>query len=270
MNKLDTRKEVAAYISGQTTPGRVCVTNAGGELSSSSIALAELALLSGVTSSIQTQRDAISAASVFIVGAASTVVDVNLTKDRVLLSSAIGKIEVAPTTAQQLATLDATSSVQTQLDGKQSSGDYATNTALASGLASKQPVLGTGSILNVGGVSVVTHAPERVLVSGLGGVITSAVTVVELGHLQGVTAGLQSQLNALAIADGMLGSSKQDVGSYATTTELATKQPLIGDDHLDITHVAGLSTSLTSIATSLELTSGLSTKQSVGDYATNS
>ena len=135
VSKLDTRREIGNFITSQTTPGRVCITNAAGELGSSSIALAELALLSGVTSPIQTQLDSLESASVEIVGAASTVVDSNLTRDRVLVSSGTGKIEVGSTTTAQLATLDATSSIQSQLDGKQSSGDFATVSALASGLA---------------------------------------------------------------------------------------------------------------------------------------
>ena len=59
VSKLDTRREIGNFITSQTTAGRVCITNAAGELSSSSIALAELALLSGVTSPIQAQLDSL-------------------------------------------------------------------------------------------------------------------------------------------------------------------------------------------------------------------
>ena len=268
VSRLDSRRETAGYIAWQTSAGRVCVTNAAGELGSSVVSLSELALLSGVSSTVQSQLDLLSASSVSIVGAATTVVSDNLTAGRVVVSTSTGKLGVSPTTAAQLAYVDATSSIQAQLNSKQSAGAYATTSELAAGLAGKQPSLGTGSVLTIGGLTIAAHATDRALVSSASGVATSVVTAAELGYLQGVTSGLQSQLTSLVLADGLLTSGKQDAGSYATTTELATKQPLIDNDHLAIAHVSGLSSDLASRSTVLQLNTGLSTKQGVGDYAT--
>ena len=173
VSRLDARREVAGYVSGKTAASRVCVTNAGGELSSSVVSVAELALLSGVSSSLQAQLDALSASSSTITGAATSVVSDNLMAGRVVVSSATGKLDVSPVTAAQLGYLDATSSVQAQLNAKQTAGAYATTSELASGLAGKQPTLGSGSVVQLGGVTVATHVVDRVLVSGAGGVVSS-------------------------------------------------------------------------------------------------
>ena len=55
--RLDTRREVAAYISGQTSASRVCVTGPAAELSPSVVTVAELALLAGVAGNVQAQLD---------------------------------------------------------------------------------------------------------------------------------------------------------------------------------------------------------------------
>ena len=168
VSKLDNRREISNYITNQTTPGRVCVTNAQGELGSSVVSVSELALVSGVSSNVQTQLDALASSSFSITGAATSVVSDNLTAGRVVVSSATGKLDVSLATAAQLGYLDATSSIQAQLDAKQTTGEYATTAELASGLAGKQPTLGIGSVVQLGGVTVATHVADRVLVSGAG------------------------------------------------------------------------------------------------------
>ena len=61
-----------------------------------------------------------------ISGAASTVVESDLTASRALMSGTGGKIEVSDVTKTELGYLDGvTSAIQTQLDGKQASGSYA-------------------------------------------------------------------------------------------------------------------------------------------------
>ena len=59
-----------------------------------------------------------------ITGAASTITTSNLTANRVLVANASGKVAAAGVTWATLLYLDATSSVQTQLDGKQASLGY--------------------------------------------------------------------------------------------------------------------------------------------------
>ena len=86
---LDTRREVTNYIGGNTEPSKAVVTNSGGEIDSSVVTLAELALLSGVSSNVQTQ---LSNEQATITGAATTVTSSNLTSNRVLLSNALAKL----------------------------------------------------------------------------------------------------------------------------------------------------------------------------------
>ena len=119
IKSLDTRKELVNYIGGNTEPSRAVVTNSGGEIDSSVVALAELALLSGVSSNVQSQlTDLGNDKEDAITGAATTVTSANLTSNRVLLSDASGKIIASTVTATTLVYLDATSSIQTQLNGK--------------------------------------------------------------------------------------------------------------------------------------------------------
>ena len=109
-----------------------------------------------------------------ITGGASTITTSNLTVNRALVSDGSGKVAVSAVTNTELGYLDGvTSGIQSQLNGKQ-----ATIT---------------------GGASTITGAnltASRALVSdGSGKVAVSAVTNTELGYLDGVTSGIQSQLN---------------------------------------------------------------------------
>jgi hypothetical protein len=87
----------------------------------------EVNYLAGATSNIQTQIDGKQAT---ITGAATTITSSNLTIDRVLVSNGSGKVAVSSVTASELGYLSgATSSLQTQLDGKLSlSGGTMTGT----------------------------------------------------------------------------------------------------------------------------------------------
>ena len=120
LKSIDTRKELVNYIGSNTITSRAVVTNSGGEIDSSVVTLAELALLSGISSNVQTQlTDLGNDKEDEITGAATTVTSANLTSDRVLLSDASGKISASDVTATTLAYLDPTSSMQTQLNSKQ-------------------------------------------------------------------------------------------------------------------------------------------------------
>ena len=113
IKSLDTRKELVNYIGSNTITSRAVVTNSAGEIDSSVVTLAELALLSGVSSNVQTQlTDLGNDKEDEITGAATTVTSANLTSDRVLLSDASGKISASTVTATTLAYLDPTSSIQ--------------------------------------------------------------------------------------------------------------------------------------------------------------
>ncbi len=124
---------------------------------------------------------------------------------------------------------------------------------LATGLASKQPAIGVGSLLQVGGIGVVSHVADRALVSGSGGILSSGVTALELAHVAGATSSLQMQLDALEATGAALGSGKQDVIaddhlaiSHVVSLQrtLDTLQPAVTTGSLDISHVEGLQESL--------------------------
>ena len=156
IKSLDTRKELVNYIGGNTEPSRAVVTNSGGEIGSSVVALAELAHLSGITSNVQTQ---IGTKQATITGAATTVTSANLTSSRVLLSGGSGKISASDATATTFAYLDPTSSIQGQLDGKHpeitTSAPLSQNkiNGLANTLPGKQPTISSTTNLVVAKVT---------------------------------------------------------------------------------------------------------------------
>ena len=109
-------------------------------------------------------------------GAISTVNDTDLTASRALASSGTGKIEVSAVTATELGHLDGvTSAIQTQLDAKQAT------------------ITGAATTIDDADLTV-----SRALVSsGSGKVAVSDVTSTELGHLDGVTSAVQTQIDGL-------------------------------------------------------------------------
>ena len=190
---------------------------------------AELALLSGVSSNVQTQlTDLGDDKEDAITGAAMTVTSSNLTSNRVLLSDGYGKISASDMNATTFAYLDPTSSLQSQLDGKHP--EITTDTplsqsrvdGLANTLSGKQPLIDSSTNLVINKVTF-----------GAGG---SAI------EFQG---DLSSYTTTSALASGL--ATKQASGSYATTSALTS----------------GLATKQASgsYATTSDLASGLATKQ---------
>lgn len=165
IKSLDTRKELVNYIGGNTQPSRVVITNSGGEIDSSVVTVAEMALLSGVSSNVQAQlTDLGDDKEDAITGAATTVTSSNLTSNRVLLSDGNGKISASDTTATTFAFLDPTSSLQDQLNAKQpniTTGaplDQSKVNGLSDTLSGKQPTIGSGTNLVVNKVTFGTGA----------------------------------------------------------------------------------------------------------------
>ena len=97
------------------TASRAVVSNGSGKIAVSDVTSTELGYLSGVSSAIQTQLNAKQAT---ITGGATTIDTEDLTADRVLASDGSGKVSASSVTATTLGYLDASSSVQTQLDAK--------------------------------------------------------------------------------------------------------------------------------------------------------
>ena len=158
------------------TASRALASSGSGKIEVSAVTATELGYLDGVTGAIQTQLDAKQAT---ITGAATTIDDADLTASRALVSSSSGKVEVSDVTSTELGHLDGvTSAIQTQFT--------AAETRRTNNIA--------------GAVSTITTSDltaSRALVSnGSGKVAISDVTSTELGHLDGVTSAIQTQLNA--------------------------------------------------------------------------
>ena len=209
LKSIDTRKELVNYIGSNTITSRAVVTNAGGEIDSSVVTLAELALLSGVSSNVQTQLTGLGDDKQDeITGAATTVTSANLTSDRVLLSDGSGKISASDVTATTLAYLDPTSSIQTQLNGKQS--EITTSAPLAQSkidgltdtLSGKQPTIGSSTNLVVNNVTFGSGV-DAILFNG----VVPTTTSVTSGSADAVSSGavytaLSGYLPASINADG--------------------------------------------------------------------
>jgi hypothetical protein len=112
-----------------------------------------------------------------ITGGASTIATSNLTANRALLSDGSGKVAVSVTTNTELGYLSgATSSIQTQLSGKQAVITGGASTITSSNLTANRALLSDGS----------------------GKVAVSVTTNTELGYLSGATSAIQTQLNGKA------------------------------------------------------------------------
>ena len=238
---------VSTITTGNLTASRALVSDGSGKVAVSAITGTEIGYLDGVSSAIQTQLDTkiattASAANDFITytqlnanidlvqsnvsagggtaavearrvaniaGAVSTITTGNLTASRALVSDGSGKVAaLASVTSTELGFLDATSSVQTQLDTKiattaSASNDFVTYTQLNANInivSANAAAVETKRVANIAGaVSTITTADltaSRAVVSdGSGKVAVSAVTATELGYVDGVTSALQTQLN---------------------------------------------------------------------------
>lgn len=165
------------------TPSRVMVTDVSGFASASGISTTVLGHISDLTSPVQAQ---INGKQATITGAATTIVALDLTADRALISSGAGKVAVhANTTATEIGFVNGvTSAIQTQLNAKQATITGAASTVVSSNLTA-----------------------NRAVVSGAGGKIEvhPSTTLTEIGFVNGVTSAIQTQLNArLSVTLGAL------------------------------------------------------------------
>ena len=114
----------------------------------------EYGYLSTVSSNIQTQLNNKQAT---ITGAATSIDDSNLTVNRALISNSSGKVAVSTASSTELGYLDGvTSAIQTQLDGKASTGGSATQNFATNNLsvAGNLTVSGDTTTLNVSTLEV--------------------------------------------------------------------------------------------------------------------
>src|SRR6056300_63535 len=189
------------------TASRALVSDGSGKVAISAVTATEIGYLDGVSSAIQTQLDAKSSttdsasndfvtftrldanidvvssnATAFetrrvanIAGAVSTITTGDLTASRALASDGSGKVAVSAVTSTELGYLDGvTSAIQTQLNAKQATITGAATTIDDTNLTASRALVSDGS----------------------GKVAVSAVTSTEIGHLDGVTSAIQTQLNA--------------------------------------------------------------------------
>ena len=100
------------------SPNTALIANSSKQLTSTSVTATELGYVSGVTSSIQTQINSLTASTgATPTGAISDVYTTNLTASRATVSSATGKLTTSEVTATELGYVaGVTSAIQTQLN----------------------------------------------------------------------------------------------------------------------------------------------------------
>ena len=128
---------ISTVLTGDLTASRAMVTNGSGKIAVSDVTATELGYVDGVTSAIQTQfTGAETRRTANIAGAISSVLTSDLTASRAMVSDGSGKIAIlSGVTSTELGYVDATSSIQTQMDTKiattaSASNDYVTYTRL--------------------------------------------------------------------------------------------------------------------------------------------
>lgn len=217
-----------SVLSSNMAASIVVVSDATGKLANSLVSTTELGYVSGVTTGIQSQLDGKQA---ILIGATSTVTSNNLNSAVVVVTNEEGKLANSAVTSTEVGYLvGATSSIQTQLNGKQETVTGAASTVLTVNLTASKAVVsdGNGKITNstvsttelgylvgvttnvqtqlngkqatlTGAVSTVTTAnlnADIVVISNSNGKLTSSsVTNTELGYLIGLTSNVQGQLN---------------------------------------------------------------------------
>ena len=170
--KQDTITGAATTIvADDLTSNSVVVSNSAGKIDVSEITTDELNYLDGVSANIQTQLDDKQAT---VTGAASTIVDTDLTGGLVVVSDSAGKIAESSITVDELDYLDGVSdNIQTQLNGKQATVTGAASTIVDDNLEEDYVVVSNGS----------------------GKIVASNISTTQLGYLNDVTDDIQSQLD---------------------------------------------------------------------------
>lgn len=152
---------IAIETSLNFTASRALSTDTNGRAAVATTTLAELNFVSGVTSAIQTQINTKApSASPTFTGTITT----PLTASRVLTTGASSELAASSVTTTTLGFLDATSSIQTQLNGKQATmSDSDVTGKLLTGLSSSDGVISASdsllTALNKAGFHRVMQAP---------------------------------------------------------------------------------------------------------------
>ena len=293
---------VSTITTADLTASRALVSDGSGKVAISPVTSTELGYVDGVTSAIQTQIDtkistADSASNDFITysqlnaninlvqdnvvaasgaaavetrrvaniqGAVSTITTDNLTASRALVSDGSGKVAaLASVTSTELGYLDATSSVQTQIDSKiattaSASNDFVTYTRLNANIdvvSANAAAVETKRVANIAGaVSSITTADltaSRAVVSdGSGKVAISDVTATEIGYFDGVSSAIQTQLDTKGTTTEDAAIEARRVANIAgavstiTTGNLTASKALVSDGSGKVSASAVTSTEL--------------------------
>ena len=212
---------VSTITTGDLTASRALASDSSGKVAVSAVTATQLGHLDGVSSAIQTQindintratanatssgaADAVEARRVAnIAGAVSTITTGNLTASRAAVSDGSGKVAVSAVTSTELGYVSGVSSaIQTQLDAK---GTTTEDTALQARITANAAIttaVEARRVANIAGAisTVLTGdlTASRALSSdGSGKIAVATTTLAELNHVSGVTAAVQTQLDAV-------------------------------------------------------------------------
>lgn len=160
-----------------------------------------------------------------ITGGASTITTLDLTADRVLISSGTGKVAISSITTTTLGYLDATSSIQTQLNGKEptlTKGDLteATSSVLTiTGGTSSQ--IGSGTSIQV---KQATTSQDGYLSSTDWNTFNNKQNALSFGDLAGTT----NQINLSASGTGVLVGGTNITLSLPQSIDISANMTLNG------------------------------------------
>ena len=212
-----------SVVKNNLTANKVVVSDASGKITVSDITSTELNALDNIAGNIQAalndkaplshvsdnvkhitseERTKWNAKQNAITGAATTIVENNLTKDLVLISNNDGKVAVSNITTTELEYLDGvTENVQTQLDKKATNDNLNIHTSndnihvtadLKKTWSGKQDkITGAASTVTANNLTA-----SKVLTTNTDGKIAvSDISLTELGHLSNVNSNIQTQLD---------------------------------------------------------------------------
>jgi len=272
---------VSTITTADLTASRAVVSDGSGKVAVSAVTSTEIGYLDGVSSTIQTQindiktratanasssgaADAVEVRRVAnIAGAVSTITTGNLTTSRAIVSDGSGKVAISAVTATEIGHLDGvTSAIQTQINTTNT--NVADNSSRIAATVTETTAVEARRVANIAGAvsTIITGnltASRAIVSDGSGKVAISAITATEIGHLDGVSSAIQTQINskqatitgaATTIDDTNLtasravvsdGSGKVAVSAVTSTeigyldgvssaiqTQLNTKAPLAG------------------------------------------
>ena len=206
-NKQDTITGAASSVaSSNLYPSMALISDANGKIDAGTATAAQIGYLSDVTSPIQSQIDSKQAT---ITGAASTIVTNNFNANYVLVSNGSGKVAESSVTTTKLNTLsNITSSVQDQLNTKQSTITGAASSIVMDNLNSDLVLVSSGS----------------------GKVSASAISTSELNSLDGITDNVQTQINnRLALSGGTLSGALTVNANLSAYNITASNLTIVGD-----------------------------------------